>query len=128
MFLDESYCHVDHSAKLTWVRPGGVVNELGRKPMLVMFAAFVVYRELGMCKATVIKESVHVWPVHGGEKNNVDYHGCFDADKFDRLFDQLCQNLQLYGPCVIHMDGPSYHKKRTNKVPTAKNKKNEILD
>lgn len=63
VFLDESYCHVDHSTQKTWVRPRGVVNESGRKPMLVIFAAFIVFKDGHSRGATIIPESVHVWPV-----------------------------------------------------------------
>jgi transposase len=128
VFLDESYCHVDHSAKCTWVKPRGYVNESGRKPMLVIFAAFVVFKNNRERKAKIIEESVHVWPVSGGERIYTDYHGYFNAEKFERLFETLCQALQRYGPCVIHMDGASYHKRRINSVPTNKNRKDEIIN
>jgi hypothetical protein len=42
LFLDESYCHIDRSTGRTWVRSRGVVNESGRKPILVILAAFIL--------------------------------------------------------------------------------------
>ncbi|KAG1439640.1 hypothetical protein G6F56_012227 [Rhizopus delemar] len=127
VFLDESYCHVDHSAANTWVRPRGIVNESGRKPMLVIFAAFIVFKEGHGRKAEVIKDSVNVWPVKGSTSRINDYHGYFDAEKFERLFETICHVIQYYGPCIIHMDGASYHKRRINSVPTSSTKKDEIV-
>lgn len=128
VFLDESYCHVDHSTQKTWVRPRGVINEKGRKPMLVIFAAFIVFKEGHGRRAQIIPESIHVWPVQGGNSPYVDYHGYFDAEKFERLFETICRAIEPYGSCVIHMDGASYHKRRTNRVPTSATKKNDIVD
>jgi hypothetical protein len=44
IFLDESYCHLDHASRLTWLPKGGVVYEQGRKPLLVIFGAMAVWR------------------------------------------------------------------------------------
>lgn len=128
VFLDESYCHVDHAAKKTWVRPRGKINETGRKPMLVTFAAFVVFTYQGFQRATIIEDSVHVWPVAGGEREYIDYHGYFNAEKFESLFENLCKSIQQFGSCIIYMNGASYHKRRTNKVPTSQWKKAEIVE
>ncbi|KAG1455553.1 hypothetical protein G6F56_007038 [Rhizopus delemar] len=127
VFLDESYCHVDYSAANTWVRPRGIVNESGRKPMLVIFAAFIVFKEGHGRKAEVIKDSVDVWPVKGVDSRINDYHGYFDAEKFERLFETICHAIQYYGSCIIHMDGASYHKRRINSVPTPSTKIDEIV-
>jgi len=43
VFLDESYCHPNHTASSRWVmKNGGTTKVLGRKPHLVIFAAFIV--------------------------------------------------------------------------------------
>jgi transposase len=128
LFLDESYCHIDHSTGRTWVRPRGVVNESGRKPILVIFAAFIVFKEGHERKAEIIQESVNVWPVQDNKNLYTDYHGHFNAKKFERLFDTICHAIQPYGSCIIHMDGASYHKRRTNPVPTAASTKSEIIN
>lgn len=128
VFLDESYCHVDHSTGRTWVRPRGVVNESGRKPMLVIFSAFIVFKEGHGRRAEIIKDSVCVWPVDGGKSTYTDYHGYFNAEKFEHLFEVICSAVQPYGPCIFHMDGASYHKRRTNPVPTSSYKKSEIIN
>ncbi|KAF9303478.1 hypothetical protein BGZ91_009101, partial [Linnemannia elongata] len=67
VFLDESYCHLDHSASNRWVMPGSVVTQPGRKPLLVIFAAFVVWfdRRTRQLKSQFVKESVYVWPSIG---------------------------------------------------------------
>ncbi|KAG0277510.1 hypothetical protein BGZ95_005848 [Linnemannia exigua] len=43
VFLDESYCHLDHTAPARWIVPGTPVAEPGRSPLLIIFAAFVVW-------------------------------------------------------------------------------------
>jgi hypothetical protein len=55
VFLDEPYCHVDHSTGCTWVRPRDVVNENGGKPMFVIFAAFIVFKEGHGRRAEIIQ-------------------------------------------------------------------------
>ncbi|KAF9166066.1 hypothetical protein BGX20_000350 [Mortierella sp. AD010] len=82
VFLDESYCHLDHSAANRWVpKKSGIISEPRRKPLLVIFAAFVVSwskvkKEL---QAKFVQDSVYIWPAIGkshlpketkdGEKN-----------------------------------------------------------
>ncbi|KAF9359650.1 hypothetical protein BGX26_011804 [Mortierella sp. AD094] len=67
VFLDESYCHLDHAAAKRWVTSGGVVSEPGRKPLLVIFAAFVVYydEDTKELKRSFVEDSVHIWPAIG---------------------------------------------------------------
>ncbi|KAF9924149.1 hypothetical protein BGZ65_008491 [Modicella reniformis] len=122
VFLDESYCHLDHSTANRWVQSnGGTVAEPGRQTLLVIFAAFVVYydKEKRELQGTFVKDSVHIWPALGkahirktdGQDDNVwsnvpeeirqagimadvnDYHGNFNSEVFDALFRRLCQNL-----------------------------------
>ncbi|KAI9264069.1 hypothetical protein BDA99DRAFT_47812 [Phascolomyces articulosus] len=45
VFLDESYMHLDHHSKQTWFEPGMDMRESGRKPMLVIFGAFIAFRQ-----------------------------------------------------------------------------------
>ncbi|KAE9022312.1 hypothetical protein PR003_g17184 [Phytophthora rubi] len=48
-----------------------------------------------------------------------DYLGNFDAEQFERWFQNLCCTLKAKnGECAIHMDGASYYKRTTNKTPT----------
>jgi hypothetical protein len=60
VFLDESYCHVDHFTGRIWVRPRGVINESGRKPMLVIFAGFIVFKKSRGRRAKIIQKSVNI--------------------------------------------------------------------
>jgi hypothetical protein len=56
-----------------------------------------------------------------------DYHGNFTAELFEFWFRKLCQTLQaVYGQCLIHMDGASYHRRRHNRPPTEANTAAEI--
>lgn len=149
VFLDESYCHLDHHARFTWVPAKGVVNERGRKPMLVIFGAFVVFRQDNKLEARMVRESVLIWPVKGklrGARGRGraaaedelwrtvpafvresavapdfhDYHGNFTAELFERLFERLCDTLAAdYGPCHIHMDGARYHVRKVDPEPTS---------
>jgi len=43
VFIDKSYCHLDHHIQEMWVSTKGIINEQGRKPMPMIFRAFVVY-------------------------------------------------------------------------------------
>jgi hypothetical protein len=124
VFLGEYYCHVDHYIGRTWVRPGAVLNESGRKPILV----FTVFKESHRRRAEIIQESVKVRPAQVNKNLYIDYHGHFNADKFKHLFNTTCHAVQPYGPCIIHMDDASYHERRTNSVLTAASNKSEIID
>lgn len=110
VFLDESYCHVDHHAKKSWVQPREIVYESGRKPMVAMFAAFIVARQIEKVQANMINSSIKTWPIEGKQKHEEDYHGHFDADKFERLFEDCCRDLVPYDQCIVQMDGASYHR------------------
>ena len=65
VFLDESYCHVGHHSRCTWYKPGDVILDHGRGPMLVMFGAFAVYSDHGRIKAEMVQRQLHIWPVSG---------------------------------------------------------------
>ncbi|CAB5092983.1 unnamed protein product [Rhizophagus irregularis] len=132
VFLDESYCHLHHISRNTWVPHQG--NKL---------------------HGELVPNSVHIWdprikpPGNRGRKrsnaeewndvpnvvkdanivlNQMDYHGNFNAEIFEDLFSTLCETLhEKYGPVNIHMDGASYHKRRVENIPTSSTKKQEIV-
>lgn len=126
VLLDESYCHLDHSASNCWVMSGSVVAQPGRKPLLVIFAAFIVWFDLRARQLNFqfAKESVYVWPSIGKSHskpgrtqhdsqlwNDVPpevrqaniaaptkaHHGNFNSDLFYNLFTQVRKNLQSMG-------------------------------
>lgn len=67
-FLDESYRHVDHSRQLTWLPRGPTVKDNGRKPMMVIFGAFIVFAQGNCFCAEIVRKSLLTWPVHGGSR------------------------------------------------------------
>ncbi|KAI8385792.1 hypothetical protein BD560DRAFT_473075 [Blakeslea trispora] len=97
VFLDESYCHVNHHARKTWTEPGATILERGRGPMLVIFAAFIVFPFGNTTRASMIKDSITVWPVKGSRGLEAGYHGHFNSGKFEELFQKLCITLEQYG-------------------------------
>ncbi|CAB4413177.1 unnamed protein product [Rhizophagus irregularis] len=158
VFLDESYCHLHHTSRNTWVPHQGVVLAPGHGPLVVIFGAIIVFRNGSSNKlhGELVPNSVHIWdptikpPGNWGRKRNnadewdnipdvvkdanimpnqVDYHGNFNAEIFEDLFSTLCKALyEKYGPVNIHMDGASYHKRRVENIPTSNTKKQEIID
>ena len=44
VFLDESYCHLHHTSRNTWVPHQGVVLAPGHGPLVVIFGAIIVFR------------------------------------------------------------------------------------
>jgi len=67
VFLDESYCHLDHTAPARWIIPGIPVAEPGRSPLLIIFAAFVVWydKSKNELRSKFVDESVYIWPSIG---------------------------------------------------------------
>ncbi|GBC35133.2 conserved hypothetical protein [Rhizophagus irregularis DAOM 181602=DAOM 197198] len=114
VFLDESYCHLHHTSRNTWVPHQGVVLAPGHGPLVVIFGAIIVFRNGSSNKL----HDANIMP------NQVDYHGNFNAEIFEDLFSTLCKALyEKYGPVNIHMDGASYHKRRVENIPTSNTKK-----
>ncbi|CAB5382432.1 unnamed protein product [Rhizophagus irregularis] len=158
VFLDESYCHLHHISRNTWVPHQGVVLSPGHGPLVVIFGAIIVFRNGSSNKlhGELVPNSVHIWdprikpPGNRGRKrsnaeewndvpnvvkdanivlNQMDYHGNFNAEIFEDLFSTLCETLhEKYGPVNIHMDGASYHKRRVENIPTSSTKKQEIVE
>jgi len=153
VFLDESYCHLHHTRKSTWLPHHGVALVQGHGPLVVIFGAIVVLRNGNTDKllGELVSNSLLIWdpaikpPSSRGRKranadawghlpdsvrqanivaDNVDYHGNFNADIFEDLFERLCESVkQQYGIVDIHMDGARYHKRRVEQVPTSSARK-----
>ncbi|GET02903.1 hypothetical protein H257_11777 [Rhizophagus clarus] len=158
VFLDESYCHLHHTSRNTWVPHQGVILAPGHGPLVVIFGAIIVFRNGSSNKlhGELVPNSVHIWdptikpPENRGRKRNnaeewndvpnivkdsnivpnqVDYHGNFNAEIFEDLFSTLCQTLhEKYGPVNIHMDGANYHKRRVETIPSSSSKKQELIE
>lgn len=65
VFLDESYCHIGHHSRCTWYKPGDIILDHGRGPMLVIFGAFIVFNDYGRLRAEMVQRQLHIWPVSG---------------------------------------------------------------
>ncbi|GES79742.1 hypothetical protein H257_11777 [Rhizophagus clarus] len=158
VFLDESYCHLHHISRNTWVPHQGVVLTPRHGPLVVIFGAIIVFRNGSSNKlhGELVPNSVHIWdltikpPGNRGRKRNdaeewsdipdvvkganitpnqIDYHGNFNAEIFENLFTTLCETIyEKYGSVNIHMDGARYHKRRVESIPTSSTKKQEIID
>lgn len=94
---------------------------------MIIFSAFIVYKDGRKSRANMIQDSVNVWPVSKCKDVNPDYHGHFTAEKFEQLFENHCKSLVHYDNCIIHMDDVSYHKRRINPVPSSADRKNQII-
>ncbi|ETK70667.1 hypothetical protein L915_22006, partial [Phytophthora nicotianae] len=100
VFLDESYCNVNHVTGKTWLTEEKIrLSKSGRGASS--------NKKVGT----------------GGDD---DYHGNFDAALFEKWFTKLCMTLQQYGNCIIHMDGASYHKRQEDPAPTRRTTKAAI--
>ncbi|ETI43328.1 hypothetical protein F443_11693 [Phytophthora nicotianae P1569] len=119
VFLDESYCNVNHTAGSSWVvkhSPRYVANGAGQRYCIVG-AGSVFVKNGGLC-AEWVPGSIKSWPSH--LKGDGDYHGNFTGELFELWFEELCQLLQSrYGSCRIHMDGAAYHKVIEDPAPAS---------
>jgi hypothetical protein len=64
--------------------------------MLVIFVIFIVFKEDHGRKAEIIQKGVNVWPVQDGNNLYIGYHGHFNAEKFEHLFDTISHAVQFY--------------------------------
>ncbi|ETL36796.1 hypothetical protein L916_11289 [Phytophthora nicotianae] len=119
VFLDESYCNVNHTAGSSWVvkhSPRYVANGAGQRYCIVG-AGSVFVKNGGLC-AEWVHGSIKRWPSH--LKGDGDYHSNFTGELFELWFEELCQLLQSrYGRCRIHMDGAAYHKVIEDPAPAS---------
>ncbi|KAG2983504.1 hypothetical protein PC119_g20580 [Phytophthora cactorum] len=94
-------------------------------------AAGIIRTKGAMTTGHFVPSSIEVWNSTLKPKNMKadDYHGNFDAAKFEKWFLSLCKILkENCGGCNIHMDGASYHKRQINKAPTMKSNRVEIMN
>jgi transposase len=61
VFLDESYCSIDHHAKMTWVEKKGRVFEKGRAPLIVIFGAIAFFTNGNKFTGEIVPESILMW-------------------------------------------------------------------
>ncbi|KAE9211678.1 hypothetical protein PF004_g15850 [Phytophthora fragariae] len=123
VFLDESYCNVNHVTGKIWLTSEKVrYGKTGKGPRACIIAAGVIKTRGAVTTGEFVEGSIKVWNSALKRKlwDEDDYHGNFDAEQFERWFQNLCSTLKKakYGECTIHMDGASYHKRITNKTPT----------
>ncbi|KAH9078621.1 hypothetical protein Ae201684P_019700 [Aphanomyces euteiches] len=139
VFLDESYCNLNHSPPKTWVDNTKLRKTKSSKgPRMCIVGAGVISSTVrGVMSGAWVETSLTMWSSlrkkrkQGREDANEDddYHGNFTADLFERWFEKLCLTLErTYGKCVIHMDGAKYHKRLLNPSPSAQWKKGDIQD
>ncbi|RHY47467.1 hypothetical protein DYB38_007657 [Aphanomyces astaci] len=141
VYLDESFCNLNHSLGNTWVdETKKRLTKSGKGPrMCIVGAGIVRTASRGLVVGEWVDGSLVMWQSQQrpkrkqkGQVDSVDdgddYHGNFNSDMFERWFGGVCRTLQaLHGPCVIHMDGAKYHKRVLNPPPTSKDPKATLM-
>ncbi|RQM21959.1 hypothetical protein B5M09_009254 [Aphanomyces astaci] len=141
VYLDESYCNLNHSPGKTWVdETKRRLSKSGKGPRMCIVGAGIVSTDADGTKCGEWAcNSLVMWPSQKRPKrqrkqaslvddDDDDYHGNFNSELFEKWFTQLCGALQTaHGACVIHMDGAKYHKRVLNPCPTTATKKGEII-
>lgn len=136
--LDESFCNLHHVRDTTWYVDGDFVSRpSGKGPRFCIVGAGVYKRHGRSLQAGWVPDSFVMWAantkgtgakrglaVMAGEDDEVDYHGNFNAQLFQKWFKKLCATLhRLHGSCVIIMDGAKYHKAVVERAPTKSSNK-----
>ncbi|ETV66222.1 hypothetical protein H257_17264 [Aphanomyces astaci] len=138
VFLDESYCNLNHTPRNTWVDVTKQRNSKSDKgPRMCIVGAGVVRTKNCVIFSEWVNGFVVMWQSLGKSKrkravvadvDDDDYHGNFTSEIFEDWFTKLCRSLQQdHGACNIHMDGASYHKRITNPRPKVSSRKANIL-
>ncbi|RIA90710.1 hypothetical protein C1645_823006 [Glomus cerebriforme] len=131
VFLDESYCHLYHTSRNTWVSHQGIILAPRHGPLVVIFGAIIVFQNRSSNKlhSELVLNSVYIRDVIIKPSGNLDYHENFNAEIFKNLFTNFCKILsEDYGSVSIHIDGASYHKWRAENIPSSSAKKQELID
>lgn len=139
IFLDESYCEEGHSGGMVWYSKSVPFMVRGRGQKFVIVGAGIIRSVKGKLVGEWVPGSLVFWnpalkkPRKYGEVSlpafDVDYHGNVNAANFEAWFRAMCKAaFECYGPCRIHLDGCSAHKREKNKGPTSSSRKNEIGD
>lgn len=142
--LDESYCNLNHITSSQWTFEGMEHSSYGGKGGRACIVGAGFYQgKRGKLTGGWVPGTFKTWNAKsnggkvGAPKKNAprpavdDYHGNFDAPLFEKWFTDLCtylsSNKQKYGKVAIIMDGASYHKRRVDTIPRAKNKHGEMV-
>ncbi|OWZ18238.1 hypothetical protein PHMEG_0007705 [Phytophthora megakarya] len=130
VYLDESYCNVNHVAPATWLTrnsPRYVASGAGQRYCIVE-AGFVFVKH-GRLHGEWVQGSIKTWVSHLKTSDDTDYHGNFTGELFETWFGDLCKNLlDTYGPCRIHMDGAAYHKVMVDPAPSSSTSKAKMVE
>ena len=141
IYLDESYCNVNHVFRSTWYQKGKSIRgrtSVGQRANILAAFAIGTLPD-GRDIAEIVLGSLMIW--HGNNKTRgvytktkhqdswaartlkkakdlqvlepLDYHGNVNGDLFEDWLTDLCEQLNLcYGcPCIIYMDGAKSHKR-----------------
>jgi hypothetical protein len=141
VYLDESYVNEHHVSSRSWLDVGrqryakegkghrfciigaGIQIRTYKKNLVLQIGA--LWTQDGVVHGDWVPGSLRFW--QSQLKGDEDYHGNFNANIFERWFQELCATLALqYGTCIIHMDGARYHKRVLNPRPTTKWRKADI--
>ncbi|OWZ10223.1 hypothetical protein PHMEG_00016958 [Phytophthora megakarya] len=114
IFLDESFCNVNHFAGSTWLlKNSALYSSSGRGQRYCIVRAGPVLVKNGKLHAEWVPDSVEFWPSHY-KSTDTDYHGNFNGTLFLKWFEGLCAVLELvYGPCRIRGCLPQSPNQRT---------------
>lgn len=118
VYLDETWVNQNECVAKCWTTGGTV----GPKIKTGKGGRFIILHAGG--KNGFIPEGLLMFKSANGNKS--DYHDAMDHERFLKWFtEQLLPNIEKNS--LIIMDNASYHSKKRNKMPTSKNRKDEII-
>jgi len=137
IYLDETYCHVNHRSASTWAEPNGKYALPSKGSKFIIVGAGAVFVRNRKLRAEWVPGSLRMWDPAVKPKKQTDdlppfledYHGNMNAANFERWFQLMCESASnVYGPSNIYMDSCSSHKRLAEAFPTAAWKKAELQD
>jgi transposase len=129
IYLDETYVEESHNTGFTWCFKSVPFALRSRGNKYIIVGAGVVINREGHPHGEWVKNSLQIWNPKSRKPGTFafDYHGNMNAGNFEKWFARMCeQALTDYGPCRIHLDGCSSHKRRIDGIPTSADKKETI--
>lgn len=118
VFFGETYVNEHHVTDKTWLgQDKKRMSASGKGPRFVVIGDGMLWMHDSRLAGEWVPDSLQLRQ-SDKKTDHEDYHVNLIAVIFEKWFAALCEKIEQYGPCRIHMDGARYHVRCINPNPT----------